>query len=126
MPALPPDVERTNPTLAAEFETVTKNLRTLTSQIALLDRIHSIKVQPSQLQREGLSCLLDDPCVRAACDACFRPTGLPVPIGCGSCGSRRREPVRLYVCAMMGRLSTPSLPAATRLLGAAADGTDKA
>lgn len=57
VPALPPDVERTNPTLAAEFETVTKNLRTLTSQIALLDRIHSIKVgsQPPEMQ---LWCLL--------------------------------------------------------------------
>ena len=44
MPTLPPDIERTNPTLAVEFDRVTKNLRTLTSQIALLDRIHSIKV----------------------------------------------------------------------------------
>ena len=44
VPALPQDVERNNPALAAEFGSVMKNLKGLTTQIALLDRIHSIKV----------------------------------------------------------------------------------
>ena len=45
VPALASDVERNNPTLAAEFGSVMKNLKQLTTQIALLDRIHSIKVR---------------------------------------------------------------------------------
>ena len=50
VPALPQDVERNNPALAAEFGSVMKNLKGLTTQIALLDRIHSIKVQPCLVQ----------------------------------------------------------------------------
>ena len=47
VPALPQDVERNNPALASEFGSVMKNLKQLTTQIALLDRIHSIKVRCS-------------------------------------------------------------------------------
>lgn len=44
MPFLPADVERSNPALAQEFEMVTTQLREFTTRIALLDRVHSIKV----------------------------------------------------------------------------------
>lgn len=47
MPALPQDVERNNPALASEFGSVMKNLKQLTTQIAMLDRIHSIKARPT-------------------------------------------------------------------------------
>ena len=48
MPFLPSDVERSNPALAQEFEIVTAQLRNLTQQIALVDRVHSIKVSLPQ------------------------------------------------------------------------------
>ena len=47
MPFLPSDVERNNPALAQEFEMVTSQLREFTTRIALLDRVHSIKVLPA-------------------------------------------------------------------------------
>ena len=43
LPYPPPDVER-NPVLQAEYEAVAKQIRALCQQIALLDRVHSIKV----------------------------------------------------------------------------------
>lgn len=54
MPFLPSDVERDNPGLAQEFEMVTSQLREFTTRIALLDRVHSIKVR-------GAPCRLTPP-----------------------------------------------------------------
>ena len=53
MPYLPSDVERSNPALAHEFEVVTSQLREYTTRIAMLDKVHGIKVScplPSPLQ----------------------------------------------------------------------------
>lgn len=39
-----PEIERANPQLAKEFELVQDQLRELTTQIAMKDRIHNIRV----------------------------------------------------------------------------------
>ena len=44
LPLPPPDVERNAPALA-EFESVTRQIRASCHQVALLDRVHNIKVR---------------------------------------------------------------------------------
>lgn len=51
LPFVTPDVENNNPLLAAEFDLVKDNLRDLTQQIALKDRIHQLRVNPFNLRK---------------------------------------------------------------------------
>lgn len=44
LPRPPPEVER-NPTLLAEYDSVSRQIRQSCHQVALLDRVHNIKVR---------------------------------------------------------------------------------
>jgi hypothetical protein len=44
LPNPPPDVER-NPTLLAEYESIAGQIKASCHQVALLDRVHNIKVR---------------------------------------------------------------------------------
>lgn len=45
LPNPPPDVER-SPTLLAEYESIAGQIKSSCHQVALLDRVHNIKVCP--------------------------------------------------------------------------------
>jgi hypothetical protein len=57
LPNPPPDVER-NPTLLAEYESIAGQIKSSCHQVALLDRVHNIKVWLTQIcqPRHAASC----------------------------------------------------------------------
>ena len=61
LPNPPPDVER-NPTLLAEYESIAGQIKSSCHQVALLDRVHNIKVQPSSARpQQDVPCLYREP-----------------------------------------------------------------
>ena len=53
LPNPPPDVER-NPTLLAEYESIAGQIKSSCHQVALLDRVHNIKVRPHPISHQAL------------------------------------------------------------------------
>jgi hypothetical protein len=75
LPLPPPDVERNAPALA-EFESVTRQIRASCHQVALLDRVHNIKVRPL-LASFHLNLWIKDTCLYSKIS--IRPAPTPTP-----------------------------------------------